>query len=132
MSDESGFAERLAYVRWLRSRGRIAPESDRELAQALGVGEQWLRKWKSRPDAPDGRKEAQAIAGALAPLGVTIAWLYDEQGPPPEPALWAVWSGRPVTQPAAIEIPLEPEDSYEPVDLPAEPRQRPRKRNRGA
>ena len=54
---EVGFAERLAYVRWLRNRGRLTPESDTELADAWGVGQKWLGKWKTRREAPEGRTD---------------------------------------------------------------------------
>ena len=86
-----GFAERLAYVRWLRSRGRIRPETDTELAASLGVGAKWLGKWKGKSSAPEGRTEATAIAAALSGIGVTLDWLYDGKGSPPEPSAWKGW-----------------------------------------
>lgn len=117
MEAQIGFAERFAYVRWLRARGRLSPESDRELAVALGVGESWIRKWKTRADAPEGRSEQKALERALAPLGVTVEWLYDNAGPPPQPSLWETWrvalSGQPslpasdsIRLPGGMVIPL--------------------------
>lgn len=88
---ETGFADRLAYVRWLRNRGRLVPETDTEFASSVGVGTKWLTKWKSRPDAPEGRTEMLALEEALKPLGVVTAWLYDGKGQPPEPRLWKDW-----------------------------------------
>lgn len=87
-----GFRERLAFVRWLRAKGRTALESDAELAVALGVGYKWLQKWKTRAEAPEGRTEHDAIAKALKPLGVPVRWLYDGSGAQPWPDLWAYWS----------------------------------------
>lgn len=86
---DTGFDKRLAYVRWLRARGRPAPESDRELAAATGVGYPWLSKWKSRSDAPDSREQATKLCQGL---GVDAAWLLDNIGMPPEPELWRAWS----------------------------------------
>jgi transcriptional regulator with XRE-family HTH domain len=101
---------RLAYVRWLRGRGRLAVETDRELAHALGVTYGWLAKWKIRPDAPDGRTETRAIAQALAPMGVTDTWLFDGEGTPPEPKLWTVWSGQTAVRgPSLEDLPVEDE-----------------------
>lgn len=91
MPAKSGFAARLAYVRWLRNRGRLANETDKELAAALGVTYGWLTKWKIRNDAPPGRDEARAIIAALSPLGVTEDWLFEGQGTPPEASLWKIW-----------------------------------------
>lgn len=88
---EIGFAGRLAYLRWLRTVGREGPETDAELAAALGVGVKWLRKWKRRAEAPEGRTEALAIATALEAMGVTVGWLYDGKGPTPRPKLWREW-----------------------------------------
>lgn len=84
-----GFAERFAFVRFLRAMGRLSPESDRELAAALGVGESWIRKWKTRADAPEGRSEQKAIEKALEPMGVGIEWLYDGVGAAPD--FWEPW-----------------------------------------
>jgi transcriptional regulator with XRE-family HTH domain len=90
-ASDSTFAERLAYVRWLRSRGRPAPETDAELAGALGVTSGWIRKWKLRPDAPEGRTQMAAIEKALHPTGVSVHWLFDNQGTAPEPDQWDRW-----------------------------------------
>lgn len=88
---ELGFPDRLAYLRWLRNLGRVVPEKDGELAKAWGVGLQWLRKWKRRPEAPEGRTEATAIGKALEPMGTTVEWLYDGAGAAPRPDLWREW-----------------------------------------
>lgn len=86
---DTGFHRRLAYVRWLRARGRAAPESDRELADATGVGYPWLNKWKGRKDAPDSHEMRIAFANGLKVDG---AWLFDNKGTPPEPELWSYWN----------------------------------------
>lgn len=91
MAGESGFADRLAYVRWLRARGRRAPETDAEFAEAVGVTYGWLSKWKLRPDAPEGRTETGALTRALGPNGVTSDWLFDGKGSAPEPEQWKRW-----------------------------------------
>lgn len=91
LSAVAGFAQRLAYLRWLRSFGRLKPETDREFAVALGVGEKWLSKWKGSEKPPEGRSEAAAIAEALRPSGVTVEWLYDGKGSPPQQVLWSDW-----------------------------------------
>jgi hypothetical protein len=80
---------RLAYVRWLRSRGRVKPEGDSELAAATGVGLPWLNKWKNRADAPNDRSITNRFSRAL---GVSDAWLIDGDGEPPRPQLWGIWS----------------------------------------
>lgn len=98
---KSGFAYRLAYVRWLRQRGRTDFETDRELAGALGVGVPWFAKWKGSPESPDTRSQIRAIVTALAPLGVTEAWLIDGEGPAPEPNLWRWWTAPPIEHPPA-------------------------------
>ena len=86
---DSGFAERLAYVRWLRDRGRLKPETDGELATATGVTAGWIAKWKGREDSPnDRRMSGQFVSG----LGVDGGWLLDGAGTPPEPELWQAWS----------------------------------------
>lgn len=100
----TGFAGRLAYVRWLRARGHRNPESDKELAEATGVGYPWLAKWKSRRDAPDTRS---ILTTFIRGLGLTHAqgeWLLDGHGEPPEPALWKEWSDRPSYRRVAEQI----------------------------
>ena len=98
-----GFAHRLAYIRWLLSRGRINPASDKELATALGVGYKWIGKWKVLAESPEGRTELAAITKALVPMGVSADWLYDGKGPVPR--LWPEWiAAESVAQP----IPLPP------------------------
>lgn len=88
---EIGFRERLAYVRWLRARGKTAVEKDTELAEELGVGYEWLKKWAKRSDAPPGRDQFETLARTLAPLGVSADWLYTGRGGTPHPDLWARW-----------------------------------------
>lgn len=89
-----GFAHRLAYLRWLQNRGRVKPLTDAEVAAWLGVGLKWLGKWKTKREAPEGRTEARAVERALATIDVTIDWLYDGEGAPPEPSQWAEWLRR--------------------------------------
>lgn len=86
--NDVGFRGRLAYVRWLRARGRVQPESDRDLALAVGVTEGWLYKWKDRIDPPDSRKHSDALC---AGLGVDSEWLLYARGTPPEPPMWKAW-----------------------------------------
>lgn len=86
-----GFRDRLAYVRWLRARGKTKMERDTELAEGLGVGYEWLKKWGRRAEAPQGRREYDAIRRALTPIGVSVDWLYDGIGETPHPELWAFW-----------------------------------------
>lgn len=86
-----GFRERLAFVRWLRARGKTALEKDTDLADGLGVGYEWLKKWSKRSDAPPGREQFDILAKSLAPLGVSADWLYSGRGPTPHPELWARW-----------------------------------------
>lgn len=88
---ESGFAERLAYWRWLRNEGKLAPETDGKFAAAVGVGPKWLGKWKGSHKAPDGLTEALALSAALADVGGTLDWLYKGTGVPPRPKDWARW-----------------------------------------
>lgn len=102
MTAKYGFADRLAYIRWLRSRGRRAAETDREFAAAIGVTYGWFTKWKVRLDAPPGRTEARAILAALRPSGVTEEWLFDAKGKPPEHELWDVWVKGPVVVAGAL------------------------------
>jgi transcriptional regulator with XRE-family HTH domain len=83
-----GFAERLAYVRWVRSMGRLKPETDAELARAMGVGDKWLAKWKTSARPPEGRSEAAAIEASGV---VSVDWLYDARGEAPRPELWRDW-----------------------------------------
>lgn len=85
----TGFDDRLAYLRWLRSAGRPKAETDDELAVALGVGKKWLDKWKRRSDSPDGRDEEKSIRQSLG--DAVTRWLYDDEGDPPKPDLWKVW-----------------------------------------
>jgi hypothetical protein len=90
----TGFAHRLAYLRWLRNRGRVKAETDAEVSAWLGVGLKWLGKWKTRRDAPEGRTEARAVSAALRAIGVELDWLYDGAGDPPEPERWGEWLAR--------------------------------------
>lgn len=89
---DTGFNTRLAYLRWLRARGRAAPETDRELAAAAGVGYPWFQKWKTRTDAPDSRELGRKLCRGL---DADEAWLLDGIGAPPEPGLWKVWTSTP-------------------------------------
>jgi hypothetical protein len=86
---DGGFAERLAYVRWVRTARLRRYENDRQLAAALGVGEKWLGKWKDSSRPPEGRSEAAAIEAVLG--RESTAWLYDGVGAPPNPELWQAW-----------------------------------------
>lgn len=86
-----GFAGRLAYVRWLRDRGRVKRLTDAEFAAWLGVGQKWLVKWKPLRNPPKGIAEAEKIDGALRSIGSDRKWLYDGVGNPPEPEEWAPW-----------------------------------------
>lgn len=88
---EIGFRDRLAYVRWLRARGKTRMEKDTELAEGLGVGYEWLKKWGRRAEAPEGRQQYEAIRRALEPIGVPVDWLYDGIGETPHPEFWAFW-----------------------------------------
>lgn len=88
---DSGFGERLAYVRWLRIGPDGERETDEQFAAALGVGVKWLGKWKYSEPPPKGLVEAQAIEKALRGMGVTLDWLYGGTGPPPSPRKWADW-----------------------------------------
>lgn len=86
---EIGFSGRLAYLRWLRARGRVSAPSDREFADELEVGESWLRKWKFREDPPERRTEEAAFVRTFGKAAAT--WLYEGLGLPPEPMLWKEW-----------------------------------------
>jgi hypothetical protein len=85
----AGFADRLAYLRWLRALGRLRPETDGELADAWGVGEKWLWKWKKSAVAPEGRTEEKAISEVVGEL--VARWLYDGTDPAPRADLWREW-----------------------------------------
>lgn len=104
MSEIEGFRDRLAYLRWRRNAGRVAPETDEELATEWGVGLQWLRKWKRRVQSPEGRREEKAITAALGEA--TARWLYDGIGTAPDLALWQVWTEGAATALRAPEPPL--------------------------
>lgn len=84
-----GFGGRLAYLRWLDSRGRITPKSDREFAAELGVGESWVRKWKVRPDVPERRTEEGAFQRHFGEPATR--WLYEMKGAAPQAPLWPGW-----------------------------------------
>lgn len=92
---DTGFSRRLAYIRWLRARGRPAPETDKELAESTGVGVPWLQKWKSRPDAPDTRSIAHTFVRGLGLTPAQGIWLLDGTGEPPEPPMWKGWKVSP-------------------------------------
>lgn len=87
----SQFGERLAYCRWLRSRGLVCTEGEREFARNVGIPESWYFDWKYRPDPPRIGSHALKLLAALAGLGVTQDWLFYGVGTPPEPALWDAW-----------------------------------------
>lgn len=92
MPDNSpGFNERLGYLRWLRNRGRAEPESDAEVAAALGVEGAWLSKWKKAAAFSRDRTMALKIESALDGTGVSSRWLLDGDGDVPEPEMWAIW-----------------------------------------
>lgn len=86
-----GFRERLAYLRWLRNRGRVRAETDAQFATALGLERGWVEKWKRRSDAPPGHKERRALETMLTPLDSSTDWLYEGSGHPPERAQWQLW-----------------------------------------
>lgn len=100
---DTDFGRRLAYVRWLRARGRPAPESDRELAAATDVGYPWLSKWKSRSDAPDSYEMRERFRRGLE---LETSWLFDGQGEPPEPQLWQHWLAQPSYLRVAEQVPI--------------------------
>lgn len=77
----STFAERLAYARWLR----VVVETDQDFARRLGLSKAWVTKWKDRPDAPPGRREAERLTAALE---VAEGWLMNGAGDPPQPESW--------------------------------------------
>lgn len=92
MADDLGFADRLAYVRWLRQAGRTEVESLRAFSAAIGVEYAWLHKWADSARAPTRRPEIKALMAGLAPMGITEEWLIDGTGTPPMPTLWrGVW-----------------------------------------
>lgn len=131
---EVGFRERLAYLRWLRARGRLRAETDAEVATALGVGEKWLTKWKGRADAPEGRTEEAAIKASIG--AQPAQWLYDGTGPAPEPARWREWlqaredrvgaTAAPRQGPSVIQEP--PPDTFDQPVPRRTPRQKPGER----
>lgn len=96
------FAVRLAYVRWLNSRGALSPESDSDLAKRAGLGNEWLAKWKKRDDAPNDRTRAGLLVAAL---GADPGWLLDGVGNPPEPELYVAWERAGWVKPADPEKP---------------------------
>lgn len=87
-TEAPNFAERLAYVRWLRDRGRQRPESERELAGRADVGYAWLQKWKRSDTAPAERTLTARLVNALK---VEARWLLDGDGDAPEPERWKEW-----------------------------------------
>lgn len=102
---DTGFNARLAYLRWLRARGRTTPETDRELAASTGVGYPLLTKWKSRRDAPDSYETREKFRKGLA---LTSSWLFDGLGQPPEPFLWSYWIGAVGTPATRAKVPQLP------------------------
>jgi transcriptional regulator with XRE-family HTH domain len=112
---DGGFAERLAYVRWVRQARLRRYENDRQLAAALGVGEKWLGKWKDSTKAPEGRSEASAIEAVLG--RPTTEWLYDGVGEPPNPELWQAWLDEHAFAGGA-EIPTLDRESFEEEEPP--------------
>lgn len=95
-SDTPGYGERIAYVLWLRARGRMEPETDAEVATGAGVGYVWFQKWKRRADAPADRTLTRLLCRYLNPEGLAAFddWLLDAVGSPPESGLWGIWWGR--------------------------------------
>lgn len=87
---DTGFHERVAYVLWLRSRGRVEAITLREVAVGAGLGYEWVRKWLRQSDAPRDREYTRKLCVYLA---VGPDWLLDRIGEPPEPGLWGVWWG---------------------------------------
>jgi transcriptional regulator with XRE-family HTH domain len=112
---DGGFAERLAYVRWVRQARLRRYENDRQLAAALGVGEKWLGKWKDSTRAPEGRSEAAAIEAVLG--REATAWLYDGVGEPPNRELWHAWLDEHAFD-AGAELPTQDRESFEEEDTP--------------
>lgn len=92
-NDTTGYAERYAYVLWLRAAGRLWPESDNDIAAGAGVSRQWLQKWRYKNTAPNERIMTRNLVRFLdAPYGWDVEeWLLDGVGQPPRSDLWAVW-----------------------------------------
>lgn len=90
-SPDLGFRDRLAYLRWLRNRGRLRPETDAQVAAYLGVTTGWVEKWKQKHNSPPGHKERIAMTPPLEAMGTTDDWLYEGEGSPPQPRLWKGW-----------------------------------------
>ncbi len=101
-----GFADRLAYLRWLWALRTRDFGSGRAFADFAGVGYELYMKWKDRPDAPSDRHTARAfLAGGLASLGAAEGWLLDGEGDAPEPPLWTLWSARRAVKVADLDPP---------------------------
>jgi hypothetical protein len=92
MADDQGFANRLAYVRWLRGMGRDELEMLSDFAKAIGVKYSWLYKWAESPKSPTRRPEIKALIAGLEPMGVSEEWLIDGKGTPPRADLWTSWA----------------------------------------
>ncbi len=84
----AGFADRLAYARWVRQLDARGEETDAELAANAGVGAKWLSKWRDRHTAPSRMEELQPLATYL---GADVVWLWSGAGEPPRPDLWGPW-----------------------------------------
>lgn len=89
-----GYADRFAYVIWLRAAGRIDVEDDNDVERGAGVTRQWIQKWRRLNQAPKDRLLTRALVRFLnEPYGWDVEeWLLDGVGEPPEPALWKIWN----------------------------------------
>lgn len=88
-----GYAERYAYLLWVRAAGRMYPEGDNDVERGAGVTRQWIQKWRRLNQAPNDRILTRALVRFMnEPYGWNVEeWLLDGAGEPPRPELWDFW-----------------------------------------
>jgi hypothetical protein len=86
--EQSTFAVRLGYARWLRHLLAGEAPGNAEIARAVKHTGQWLTRWAASAEPPTDFRVHEPIA---AFLGVSERWLFRGTGEAPRPELWDAW-----------------------------------------
>lgn len=83
------FAERFAYLIFMRHALTGRAPTNAEVARATGVTDVAVLRWSQRSDAPPAYAHVKALVEFFAPASED--WLVSGKGEPPIPAMYREW-----------------------------------------